>query len=275
MTPGSPSSTSALGALASGGSPLLRRDAGGIATLTLNRPAQYNALDSALLACLEKALEAIAQDAAVRVVVIAGAGRAFCAGHDLKELRAHPDPGFARAVFERCARLMIALTRLPQPVIARVHGPAFAAGCQLVAQCDLAVASTEASFATSGVKFGLFCSTPGVALARSLPRKQALEMLLTGEPIGAQAALAGGLVNRVVAPEELDAEVARLASSILAKSAAAVALGKKAFYAQAEAGLEEAYRLAVEAMACNMAAEDAAEGIEAFIEKRPPRWKNK
>lgn len=275
MTPGSPSSTFALGALASATSPLLRCDADGIATLTLNRPAQYNALDSALLAHLEEAVESIARDDAVRVVVIAGAGRAFCAGHDLKELRAQRDPGFARAVFERCARLMIALTRLPQPVIARVHGPAYAAGCQLVAQCDLAVASTEASFATSGVKFGLFCSTPGVALARNLPRKQALEMLLTGEPIDAQTAAALGLVNRVVTPEALDAEVARLASSILAKSRAVVALGKKAFYAQVEAGLEEAYRLAVETMTCNLALEDAAEGIEAFIEKRPPQWKNR
>jgi enoyl-CoA hydratase/carnithine racemase len=247
----------------------------GVATLTLNRPDHYNALDSELLARLQETLDAVAREDAVRVVVIAGAGRAFCAGHDLKELRDRRERGFVREMFERCARIMVALTRLPQPVIARVHGPAFAAGCQLVAQCDLAVASTEASFATSGVKFGLFCSTPGVPLARNLLRKQAMEMLLTGEPIDAQAALARGLVNRVVAPDALDAEIAKLARAILAKSPVALALGKKAFYAQAEAGLEDAYRLAVEAMVCNMLTEDAAEGLDAFAQKREPRWKNK
>jgi enoyl-CoA hydratase/carnithine racemase len=250
-----------------------RRDEGGVAILTLTRPQQYNALSLALIQELETACDAIARDPAVRVVVLAGAGKAFCAGHDLKELRAHTDPGFAREVFERCARLMIGLTRLPQPVIARVHGVAYAAGCQLVAQCDLAVASTEARFATSGVNFGLFCNTPGVGLARNVSRKQALEMLLTGEPIDAQTALARGLVNRVVAPEQLDAEIAKLTRSILDKTPVAVAAGKRAFYEQIELGLEEAYALATEAMLCNLNTEDAAEGIDAFSQKRQPKWK--
>lgn len=254
---------------------LLRTDRDGVATLTLNRPQQYNALDLALLMELEQAVAAIAGDAQVRVVIIAGAGKAFCAGHDLKELRARRDERFARDVFERCSRLMASLTRLPQPVIARVHGFAFAAGCQLVAQCDLAVASTNAQFATSGVKFGLFCTTPGVALARNVPRKQAMEMLLTGEPIDAQTALARGLVNRVVAPEDLDREIGNIAQSILDKSPVAVAAGKRAFYAQIDAGLDQAYEIAAEAMVCNMMTEDALEGIDAFSGKRKPQWKGK
>lgn len=252
-----------------------RHDAGGVATLTLNRPQQYNALSMALIQALESTFETIARDDSVRVVVLAGAGKAFCAGHDLKELRAHADPAFAKDVFQRFARLMVNITRLPQPVVARVHGFAFAAGCQLVAQCDLAVASTAAQFATSGVKFGLFCNTPGVALARNMTRKQAMEMLLTGEPIDAQTALARGLVNRVVAPEQLDAEIAQLAQSIVAKTPVAVAAGKRAFYRQIEQGLEEAYALATEAMLCNLSTEDAAEGIDAFSQKRPPQWKNR
>jgi enoyl-CoA hydratase/carnithine racemase len=253
----------------------VRSDAGAVATLTLNRPLQYNALSSALLGELQSALDAIASDQSVRVVVMAGAGKAFCAGHDLKELRANPGREFAKDVFERCARLMMSLTRLPQPVIARVHGFAFAAGCQLVAQCDLAVASTNAQFATSGVKYGLFCNTPGVALARNVPRKQAMEMLLTGEPIDAQTALSHGLVNRVVAPEQLDADIEALARTILDKPPDAVAAGKRAFYRQTEAGLEAAYELATEAMVCNLMSEDAAEGIDAFTQKRAPQWKNK
>jgi enoyl-CoA hydratase/carnithine racemase len=253
----------------------LRNDAGGVATLTLNHPQQYNAVSSALLHELQTAIDAIARDESVRVVVIAGAGKAFCTGHDLKELRAHPDRGFAKDVFERCARLMVSLTRLPQPVIARVHGFAFAAGCQLVAQCDLAVASTSAQFATSGVKFGLFCNTPGVALARNVSRKQAMEMLLTGDPIDAQTALDHGLVNRVVAPEELDREIAKLAQAILDKTPIAVAAGKRAFYQQIEVGFEEAYKLATEAMVCNLMTEDATEGIDAFTQKRAPQWKGK
>lgn len=256
--------------------PLLLRTAhNGVVTLTLNRPQQYNALSSALLIELQAALDSIARDAAARVVIIAGAGRAFCAGHDLKEMRAHPDRKFIRDVFQRFSHLMLSLTRLPQPVIARVHGAAFAAGCQLVAQCDLAVASETAQFATSGVKYGLFCNTPGVALARNVSRKQALEMLLTGEPIDAQTALARGLLNHVVAGDALDMEIAKLAQSILDKTPVAVAAGKRAFYQQVEAGLEQAYALATEAMVCNMMTEDAAEGIDAFAQKRRPQWKGR
>lgn len=256
--------------------PLLLRTAhNGVVTLTLNRPQQYNALSSALLIELQAALDSIARDATARVVIIAGAGRAFCAGHDLKEMRAHPDRKFVRDVFQRFSHLMLSLTRLPQPVIARVHGAAFAAGCQLVAQCDLAVASQTAQFATSGVKYGLFCNTPGVALARNVSRKQALEMLLTGEPIDAHTALARGLLNRVVADDALDAEIAKLAQSILDKTPVAVAAGKRAFYQQVEAGLEQAYELATEAMVCNMMTEDAAEGIDAFVQKRSPQWKHR
>lgn len=254
---------------------LLQHVSNDVATLTLNRPQQFNALSGALLDGLQGAIDAISRDVSVRVVVIAGAGRAFCAGHDLKEMRAHHDERFVEDVFERCSRLMVSLTRIPQPVIARVHGVAFAAGCQLVAQCDLAVASTNAQFATSGVKFGLFCSTPGVALARNVSRKQAMEMLLTGEPIDALTALARGLVNRVVAPEQLDDEIVRLAQSIVDKTPVAVAAGKRAFYDQIEAGLDKAYELATGAMVCNMMTEDAAEGIDAFAQKRPPQWKGK
>jgi len=254
---------------------LLRQDTGGVTTLTLNRPEQYNAISTALLFELQKAVDAIARDSSIRVVVIAGAGKAFCAGHDLKELREHRDRRFVKDVFERCGHFMVSLTRMPQPVIARVHGPAYAAGCQLVAQCDLAVAATDATFATSGVKFGLFCNTPGVSLARNVSRKQAMEMLLTGEPIDAQTALARGLVNRVVPPGKLDEEVARLAQSILDKTPVAVAAGKRLFYQQVEAGLAQAYELASEAMVANAMTEDALEGMRAFAQKRKPQWKNK
>ena len=252
---------------------LLRADAGGVATLTLNRPDQYNALSHALLVELQAALDAIAADESVRVVVIAGAGRAFCAGHDLKEIRERADPQFTKDVFERAGRLMTALTCLPQPVIARVHGHAYAAGCQLVAQCDLAVASTEARFATSGVNFGVFCSTPGVALGRNVSRKRALEMLLTGEPIDAAAALSYGLVNRAVPPDRLDAELQGLVQSILSKSSTVVAAGKKAFYGQIDEGLAQAYRTATAAMLDNLQTEDGKEGVAAFAEKRKPKWK--
>lgn len=254
---------------------LLRHDANGVATLTLNRPKAYNALSKALLEALQEALEAIGGDSSVRVVVIAGAGKAFCPGHDLKELRANRDPVFIRRLFDQCSRMMLTLTRIPQPVIARVHGLATAAGCQLVAQCDLAVASEEARFATSGINFGLFCSTPGVALSRNVSRKQAMEMLMTGEFIDARTALERGLVNRVVPADRLDEEVDRLCAAIISKSPVAVATGKRLFYRQLEAGLEEAYRLASEAMTCNMMAEDALEGIDAFIEKRTPRWRGR
>jgi enoyl-CoA hydratase/carnithine racemase len=257
-----------------GGLLLLRNEAG-VTTLTLNRPQQFNAVSTAMLDELEAALAGIAADSTVRVVVIAGAGKAFCAGHDLKEMREQRDRSFIRNIFERCSRVMVNLTRLPQPVIARVHGVAAAAGCQLVAQCDLAVASTAARFATSGVKYGIFCNTPGVALARDVGRKRALEMLLTGEFIDAGTALASGLVNRVVAPERLDEEIAGLVRSILDKTPIAVSTGKKIFYEQIEAGLERAYSLASEAMTCSLMTEDAMEGIDAFSQKRTPQWKGK
>ncbi len=254
---------------------LLRQDVGGIATLTLNRPQHYNALSSALLTELQAAVDAIAHDASVRVVVIAGAGKAFCAGHDLKEMRAQHDRKFIQDVFQRCSRLMLSLTRLPQPVIARAHGIVAAAGCQIVAQCDLAVAADDARFATSGINVGLFCATPSVPLSRNIPRKQAMEMLVTGDFIEAQTALDYGLVNRVVPPQELDAEISKLAQAIIAKTPVAIASGKKLFYEQLDAGLEQAYDLASEAMVCNMMTEDAAEGIDAFMQKRKPQWKGK
>lgn len=254
---------------------LLRTDADGIATLILNRPQQYNALSSTLLIELQAAIDAIARDESVRVVVIAGTGKAFCAGHDLKEMRAHHDRKFIKDLFQRCGHLMLSLTRMPQPVIARAHGVVAAAGCQLVAQCDLAVAATDARFATSGINVGLFCATPGVALSRNVPRKRAMEMLMTGDFIDAAAALSCGLVNRVVPLDELDAEVKKLAQSIIAKTPVAVAAGKKIFYEQVEAGLDRAYELASEAMVCNMMTEDAAEGIDAFMQKRKPLWKGK
>lgn len=246
--------------------------ANGVATLTLNRPRQFNALSAELLAALQQAVTELAADAAVRVVVIAGAGRAFCAGHDLKELGDATDPAFAARIFGGCSRLMESLIRLPQPVIARVHGPAFAAGCQLVAQCDLAVCATDATFATSGINYGLFCSTPAVPLARNVSRKRALEMLFTGEPIDAAQALADGLVNRVVPAAELDAAVAHLTQSILAKPARAIAEGKSLFYKQIEQGIADAYAVATTAMACEASTAEAHEGISAFVEKRPPRW---
>ncbi|HMM54622.1 MAG TPA: enoyl-CoA hydratase [Candidatus Desulfobacillus sp.] len=253
---------------------LLRADEGGVATLTLNRPSQFNSLSEALIEELAAALDAIAEDRSVRVVVLAGAGKAFCAGHDLKEMRAHPDKAWQQAMFGKCGRMMLKLTQLPQPVIARVHGMAVAAGCQLVAMCDLAVAAEGVKFAVSGVNLGLFCSTPAVPLSRNLPRKQAFEMLVTGEFMDAQTALARGLVNRVVPAERLDEEVRQLADAILAKSPAAVAMGKQAFYRQIEMGLDGAYQMAAETMACNMMAEDAQAGIDAFIAKQPmPRWK--
>lgn len=254
---------------------LLREDRGNIAQLTLNRPRQYNALSEALLAELQEAWDAIGKDQSIRAVILAGSGPAFCAGHDLKEMRAHPDRKYQEALFQQCSRMMLTLSRIPQPVIARVHGIATAAGCQLVAQCDLAVASTEARFATSGINVGLICATPGVAVSRNMSRKQAMEMLLTGEFIGAQEAQARGLVNRVVAPENLDQEVWRLAETIAAKSPVAVAAGKQMFYQQLEMGMEEAYLYAAGVMACNMMAEDAAEGIDAFIEKRTPVWRGR
>jgi enoyl-CoA hydratase/carnithine racemase len=252
---------------------VLRQDEAGVATLTLNRPKQYNALSQAMLGALQATLDAVAADKTVRVVVIAGAGPAFCAGHDLREMRAHTDPAFHQALFAQCGRVMLAINRLPQPAIARVHGIATAAGCQLVAACDLAVASDNARFATSGINVGLFCATPGVALSRNLGRKQALELLLTGDFIDAPTALRQGLINRVTPLDQLDATVWQLADSICSKSPLAIAMGKELFYRQLEMGLEEAYACASQAMACNMNSEDAREGIDAFIAKRKPEWK--
>jgi enoyl-CoA hydratase/carnithine racemase len=254
---------------------LLRHDDHGIVTLTLNRPHQYNALSDALLGELQSQLDAISGDPAVRVVIIAGSGRAFCAGHDLKEMRARPDQTYYRDLFGRCSRMMLTITQMPQPVVARVHGVATAAGCQLVATCDLAVATPEARFATSGINVGLFCSTPAVALSHNLSEKRAFEMLMTGDFIDADSALRYGLVNRIVATDELDKAVTDLARRIAGKSAVAVATGKRLFYRQRDLDLSAAYDVAAETMACNMMAEDVGEGIDAFMQKRPPVWKGR
>ena len=252
---------------------LLADRADGLTTITLNRPGQFNSLSEALLSALQKELDAIAADDTVRVVVLAGAGKAFCAGHDLKEMRANHSKTYMQGLFKQCAEVMLTLTRMPQPVIARVHGIATAAGCQLVSMCDLAVAADVAKFAVSGINVGLFCSTPAVGLARNLGRKAALEMLLTGEFIDAMEARAKGLVNRVVPADALDAEIEALAGSILAKSAVAIRMGKGMFYQQLEMGLADAYAYAGEVMACNMMSEDAGEGIDAFMQKRKPNYK--
>ena len=254
---------------------VLREDADGVAHLTLNRPAQFNALSEAMLTALIARLDAIAADDSVRVVVLSGAGKAFCAGHDLKEMRANHALEFHQGLFRLCGQLMLKLIRLPQPVIARVHGIATAAGCQLVSMCDLAVAVDSARFAVSGINVGLFCSTPSVGLARNMGRKQAFEMLVTGDFIDADEARARGLVNRVVPIEALDDEIGRLAQSILAKSPKAIAMGKEMFYRQLEMGLDAAYQYAGEVMACNMMIEDAAEGIDAFMAKRKPTWRGR
>lgn len=259
-------------ALSAGEALLLRETTDAVATLTFNRPKQYNPLSSAMLDALQSALDTIAKDPTVRVVVIAGNGPAFCAGHDLKEMRANYELGKTQALFEKCSRMMMTIQSLPQPVIARVHGLATAAGCQLVAQCDLAVASESAKFATSGLNVGLFCATPSVPLARNISRKQALEMLLTAEFIDAQHALQRGLVNRVVPSDQLDAEIARLAGAIRAKPAASVALGKEMFYRQVEMPLTQAYAYAAGVMACNFMMPQAAEGVDAFTQKRLPKW---
>lgn len=246
---------------------LLRDDRDGVVTLTLNRPNQFNALSTELLDALQDVLDKVGASDTARVVVLAGAGKAFCAGHDLKQMRANHDKGYMQSLFKQCGRVMQTLTELPQPVIARVHGVATAAGCQLVASCDLAVAADVAKFAVSGINVGLFCSTPAVALSRNVGRKQAMEMLLTGEFIDALEAQRRGLVNRVVPVDMLDAEVKRLADSIRAKSRAAIAMGKQLFYRQLEMGLAGAYQLAGETMACNMMTDDAANGIDGFMNK--------
>ena len=251
---------------------LLRTDADGVTTLTLNRPGQFNALSQAMLEALLAELERIAEDRSVRVVVLAGAGKAFCAGHDLKEMRGNYTKSFQQALFRLCGKVMMKIVAMPQPVVARIHGIATAAGCQLVSMCDLAVASDVARFAVSGINVGLFCATPSVGLARNMGRKEAFEMLVTGDFIDAPEARRRGLVNRVVPLEQLDDEVAKLTASICAKSPAAIAMGKRMFYAQLEMGLDAAYQMAAEAMACNMMCEDAAEGIDAFMAKRTPVW---
>ena len=253
--------------------PVLRaQDARGVVTLTLNRPKAFNALSGAMLDAMQAEIDRVAADKTARVVVIAAAGRAFCAGHDLKEMRAQPTLAYQERLFAQCAHMMLSLQRLPVPVIARVHSMATAAGCQLVAMCDLAVAASDAQFAVSGVNLGLFCSTPSVALSRNLGRKQAFEMLVTGEFISAEQAREKGLVNRVAAPEELDTEVERLVASIVAKPAVALAVGKALFYRQIEKPIAEAYDDGGRTMACNMMDAAALEGVQAFIDKRTPAW---
>ena len=252
---------------------LQTRDARGVVTLTLNDPVRFNALGAPMLEALQSALTELATDTSVRVVVLAAQGKAFCAGHNLKDMAAHPQLDYYQDLFTKCSRMMLSIARLPVPVIARVQGMATAAGCQLVAQCDLAVASTQASFATSGIQYGLFCATPSVPLVRNIPFKQAMEMLLTGDFMDAETAQSRGLVNRVVVPGELDAEVEKLVQAIVQKPATAVRMGKELLYRQRELGLQAAYQLAGEVMACNMMDADAQEGAQAFAQKRVPHWR--
>jgi len=254
--------------------PFVRRnvDARGVVTLTLDRPQAFNALSEAMLAALQSELDAVAVDEHVRAVVIAAGGKAFSAGHDLKEMRAQPSQAYYEDLFARCARVMLTLQKLPVPVIARVQGIATAAGCQLVAACDLAVAAKEARFAVSGVNLGLFCSSPSVALSRNVGRKAAFEMLVTGEFISADEARERGLVNRVVDAEALDVEIEKVVAAIVAKPRVAIALGKHLFYRQIETGTADAYEDAGRTMACNMMEPTTLEGVQAFIEKRKPDW---
>jgi enoyl-CoA hydratase/carnithine racemase len=254
---------------------LLREDRDGVTTLTLNRPTSYNLLTSELIDALQAAFDSIEQDESVRVVVLASTGKGFSAGHDLKEIRALGTQPKIESLFRRCSRMMVAITRLPQPVIARVQGAAAAAGCQLVAQCDLAVAAASAKFAAPGVTWGFFCSTPGVAVGRNLARKHAMEMLLTGDAVDARRALEWGLVNRVVPDAELDDAVRALAGQIRSKPRCTVAQGKRAFYEQLEMDLERAYELAGHVIASSFAHEEGREGMDAFIEKRPPNWQER
>ena len=248
------------------------RDARGVVTLAMNRPASFNALSEEMIAALQAALDRLGDDEGVRAVVLAAHGKAFCAGHNLKEMIARPELAYYQKLFAQCSRMMLAIQKLPVPVIARVQGIATAAGCQLVAQCDLAVASTEARFAVSGVNYGLFCSTPSVPLLRNMPAKQAMEMLVTGEFISAEEARSRGLVNHAVPPGEVDAQVERLLASIVAKPRLTLAMGKELFYRQREMGIEAAYQLAAQTMAANMMDSCALEGVTAFAEKRKPNW---
>ena len=252
---------------------LRSQDPRGVVTLTLNRAHTFNALSESMLAALQLEFDAIAEDEAVRVVVLAAEGKAFCAGHDLKEMRAKPSLKYYERLFSQCSEMMLAIQRLPVPVIARVQGIATAAGCQLVAMCDLAIAASTAKFAVSGVNLGLFCSAPGVALSRNVLRKAAFEMLVTGEFISADDAKVRGLINRVVEPEHLDIEVEKLVAAIIAKPRVAVAIGKEFFYRQIELGIAQAFEAAARTMASNMMDDAALEGVQAFIDKRPPHWR--
>ena len=248
----------------------------GVATLTLNRPERFNPLSYQMIAAIQAELDAIAGDPAIRAVILAAAGKGFCAGHDLKEMRAYKeDKSWQRRLFDTCSRMMIALTEMPQPVIARVHGIATAAGCQLVSMCDLAVASDTATFALPGVNIGVFCSTPAVGVVRNIGRKRTMEMLLTGDPIDAATAHSWGLVNRVVPESRLDAEIRQVTDVILSRSSATIRSGKQSFYSQVDRPLDGAYDVAGNAMTCNMLLEDAAEGIDAFLQKRPANYRGK
>lgn len=248
------------------------QDTRGVHRLVMNRPAAFNTLSEDVLAALQAALDAIAVDPLARAVVISAQGKAFCAGHNLKDMRAHPELAYYQKLFAQCTRMMLSIQKLPVPVVAQVQGLATAAGCQLVAQCDLAVAASGASFGVNGIDVGLFCATPSVLLVRNIPAKQAMEMLLTGDFITADEARVRGLVNRVVPLEALDAEVEKLLQSLLLKPREALAMGKALFYHQRETGIEAAYQLAGQSMACNMAHAVAQEGVQAFIDKRKPQW---
>ena len=248
-------------------------DQRGVVSLVLNRPDAFNALSSQVMQALQNHLDQVAQNPQARVVVLSAQGKAFCAGHDLREMRASPSLAYYQALFHQCSEMMMRLQRLPVPVIAVVNGIATAAGCQLVAMCDLAVSSTTSKFAVSGINLGLFCATPSVALSRNVARKAAFEMLITGDFITAEQALSKGLVNAVVSPDQLDHETERYVNSILAKPRTAVAIGKKLFYEQLEQPLQAAYANAENAMACNMMDDAALEGVQAFIDKRTPSWK--
>ena len=255
--------------------PLMRDDRDGIATLTLNRPGSRNALSTELMAALQAELDEITDTPRIRVVVLAANGPAFCSGHDLREIRSNPERGAYKNLFSMCSKLMLTITRLPQPVIARIQGTASAAGCQLIATCDLAVAVETACFATPGVNIGLFCSTPMVALSRNLGRKHAMEMLLTGEMIDARTACAYGLVNQVSTEKDLDETVRKLCIDLTSKSPLTIKIGKQAYYQQLDMPLTEAYDHATKVMVENMMAHDAEEGIDAFLEKRNPVWQGK
>lgn len=252
---------------------LHQRDARGVHRLTLNQPQAFNVLSEQVLAELQRLIDEIAADEQARALVLGAEGKAFCAGHDLKQMRANPQLDYYQGLFGQCSKMMLSLLRLPVPVIARVQGVATAAGCQLVAQCDLAVAAEGTRFGVNGIDVGLFCATPSVPLVRNMLPKQAMEMLVTGGFISADEARQRGLVNRVVPAERLDDEIEQLLAAVLAKPRAALAAGKQLFYQQRELGIEAAYQLAGQAMACNMMLDVAQEGVQAFIDKRPPSWR--